>query len=122
MSKYYFSTRLKELRKERNLTIVQLSKELDCSKSIISYWENAEKEPTLSALVSISNFFQVSIDDLTGVDSYIDYNDTLSKIERKLIDNFRTMRPDLQDNFIQMAETLAQTSDAMKRKIRKKKN
>ena len=117
-----FSSRLHDLRKERNLTIVQLSKELNCSKSIISYCEHGTKEPTLSALVSISNFFQVSIDDLIGVDNRIEYTDTLSRKEWTIIDNFRIMRPELQDNFISMSHTLAKSSDSMKRKTQKKKN
>ena len=72
--------------------------------------------------ISISNFFQVSIDDLIGVDNRIEYTDTLSRKEWTIIDNFRIMRPELQDNFISMSHTLAKSSDSMKRKTQKKKN
>ena len=63
-----FGERLRYLRKERNLGQVQLAKELDVGKSIISSWELGICEPTLSNLVTIAKFFEVSIDYLAGLE------------------------------------------------------
>ena len=63
-----FGERLRYLRQERNLGQIQLAKELDVGKSIISLWECGECEPTLSKLVSIAKFFGVSIDYLAGLE------------------------------------------------------
>ena len=63
-----FGERLRELRQERNLGQVQLAKELDVGKSIISSWELGVCEPTLSRLVVIAKFFGVSIDYLAGLE------------------------------------------------------
>lgn len=63
-----FGERLKNLRLENNLGQIQLAKELDVGKSIISLWEQGKCEPTLSKLIVIARFFGVSIDYLAGLE------------------------------------------------------
>ena len=63
-----FGCRLRELRKEKNIGQIELAKNLGVGKSIISLWENDECEPTLSKLIAISAFFNVSIDYLAGLE------------------------------------------------------
>ena len=66
--KEVFSEPLRELRQERGLGQVQLAKELDVGKSIISLWELGKCEPTLSKLIAMARFFGVSIDYLAGLE------------------------------------------------------
>ena len=47
---------------------MQLAKELDVGKSIISLWELGKCEPTLSKLIAMAHFFGVSIDYLAGLE------------------------------------------------------
>ena len=61
-----FNEILRLLRKEHKLTYEQLSQEIGYSKAIIGFWENGQKQPTLSALIALANFFNVSIDYLAG--------------------------------------------------------
>ena len=63
-----FGEKLKALRTEKGLGQVQLAKELQVSKSIISLWETGGSEPTLSNLAKIAAYFNVSIDYLAGID------------------------------------------------------
>ena len=63
-----FCERLKELRQEKWIGQVQLARELDVGKSIISLWELGKCEPTLSKLVAMSRYFGVSIDYLAGLE------------------------------------------------------
>ncbi len=63
-----FGERLIQLRKEKNLGQVELAKQLKVGKSIISLWEQNKCEPTLSKLIAIAKFFDVSIDYLAGID------------------------------------------------------
>ena len=63
-----FCERLKELRTERGLGQIQLAKELDVGKSVISLWELGKCEPTLSKLIAMARFFGVSIDYLAGLE------------------------------------------------------
>jgi len=95
-----FSENLKMLRKQENLTIVELSARIGYSKSIISYWEKDIKEPTLSALMKIAEYFCISIDELTGASDYYSWNPLFSEFtweERKMIQDYRALSPDFQN-------------------------
>lgn len=64
-----FGEKLCALRLERGIGQIQLAKELDVGKSVISLWEQDKCEPTLSKLVSMAHFFGVSIDYLAGLEN-----------------------------------------------------
>ena len=66
--KEVFSEPLRELRQERGLGQIQLAKELDVGKSVISLWELGKCEPTLSKLIAMARFFGVSIYYLAGLE------------------------------------------------------
>ena len=61
-----FSERLKELRIENNLSQTELAKKTDISQSAIAKWELGKTEPSASALLTLSLFFDVSVDYLIG--------------------------------------------------------
>ena len=61
-----FKESLLELRKERGVGQVELARAIGVSKGIVSLWENGKREPTLSNLLALSDFFQVSLDYLVG--------------------------------------------------------
>ena len=60
----YFAHNLKMLRKEKGLSQPQLAKELNVSKGMISFWENEVCEPTISNVIVVAQFFNISIDEL----------------------------------------------------------
>ncbi len=61
-----FSDRLKELRADKNIGQVELSKKINVSKGIISLWENGLREPSMQCLIALADFFDCSIDYLVG--------------------------------------------------------
>ena len=63
-----FKTILRELRHEKNISQIELAKQIGVGKSIISLWERGDCEPTLSKLIALSKFFNVSIDYLAGIE------------------------------------------------------
>lgn len=70
MNNKSFSTRLKSLRQEKQITGEQLGKHLNVTKTAVSYWENGKNFPGEDMLVEIANFFGVSIDYLLGNSDY----------------------------------------------------
>ena len=58
--------RLKELREQRRLNQEGLAMELNVS-TISSAYEIGERTPDLETLISIANFFSVSLDYITGL-------------------------------------------------------
>ena len=62
-----FAENFKTLRLEKGLGQEKLSKELKVSKGIISLWENGLREPSMSSLILVARYFDVSIDWLVGL-------------------------------------------------------
>ena len=58
--------RLKELREEKSLNQQGLAMKLNVSQSTVSYYETGERKPDLDALIQLADFFDVSMDYLTG--------------------------------------------------------
>lgn len=63
-----FGQRLIELRAEKKLSQHALALELGVGKSVISLWELDKADPTLTNLIKIAEFFDVSIDYLAGLE------------------------------------------------------
>lgn len=60
-------TKLKELRKINNLSMDKLGKEINVSSGEISDIENGKKkDPRISTLIKIADYFDVSLDELNG--------------------------------------------------------
>lgn len=62
----FFSTRLKQLRKDRNMKQEQVAKLVGVNKSAISAYENDLRKPSYRVLVRLSNLYGVSTDYLLG--------------------------------------------------------
>ncbi|MGV9349438.1 helix-turn-helix domain-containing protein [Streptomyces spiralis] len=58
--------RLKRLRTERNVTLVELSEATGISKSTLSRLESGQRRPSLELLLPISHAHQVPLDELVG--------------------------------------------------------
>lgn len=64
-----FSNRLRELRREKQLTQEDLAKALKISKSAISMYENGNREPDFETLEAIADYFNVDMNYLLGKQS-----------------------------------------------------
>ena len=61
-----FADRLKELRKEKNMTQVQLAEILGVSKGTIAMWEIGKREPNFETINQLSDIFDRRIDYILG--------------------------------------------------------
>ena len=62
-----FKNILKDLRLEKGLGQTELASAIGVSKGIISLWENGLREPNMYSLIVLSQFFNISIDELVGL-------------------------------------------------------
>lgn len=60
--------RIKELRLEKEMTLLALSKAIGVDKHAIIYWEQEVNEPKASYIVRLAQFFGVSTDYLLGLE------------------------------------------------------
>lgn len=58
--------RLRELRKERNISQLKLAIDLNMNQNTISRYENLEREADYKTLILFADYFNVSIDYLLG--------------------------------------------------------
>lgn len=54
--------RLKQLRKQRNITQLKLAMDLNMNQNTISRYETGEREAGYNELIKIADYFNVSID------------------------------------------------------------
>lgn len=58
--------RLKQLRKERNISQLKLALDLNMNQNSISRYENLEREADYETLIKFADYFNVSLDFLLG--------------------------------------------------------
>ena len=79
----YFNEKLKELRKNKNITQDELAEKLYVSRTAVSKWESGKGYPSIETLKDLAKFYDISIDDLLSNDELIDISiDNMNK-ERK---------------------------------------
>lgn len=77
-----FADRLKMLRKERGISQEQLCADLNLGKSTIFSYEAEGRQPNFKTLVSLAEYFYVSVDFLLGV---TDVRDRYTDVERAIL-------------------------------------
>lgn len=63
-----FKDRLKELRKSRDLSQAELAEKIGVSVGLIGMYENGQRNPSKEKMEVIADFFNVSLDYITGKD------------------------------------------------------
>ena len=58
--------RIRELRAEKNVTQQEIADKLGVSRQVFANWENEINQPDLKMLISLAEFFSVTVDYLLG--------------------------------------------------------
>ena len=61
-----FSENLKLLRQAKGVTQTALAQYLNTTLKSVSHWETGYTEPSISQLIAIADYFDVSLDELLG--------------------------------------------------------
>lgn len=62
---------LKNIRMQRNLNQQKVAMDLNISREALSYYENGKREPSLSLLLEMSKYFNVSINYLITGEEFV---------------------------------------------------
>ena len=82
--------RLKEIRKEKNISQGQLAKGIGVDVSSISYWESGTYEPKATYIYKMALFLNVSADYLLGIED--ETGRRIYNISNTIHDNHGTIR------------------------------
>lgn len=85
--KVYFGENLKCLRKQKGMTQESLARAIGVSFQTISKWERGETYPDIGLLPAIASFFEITVDELLGIDKSVNEE----KI-KTIIDKYDNMR------------------------------
>ena len=103
--------KIRELRVEKNISMLELAAAINVSDAAISNWENDINEPKASYLVRLANYFGCTVDYLLGREDDVGnvsvMGAELNASEQKLIDCYRSLTEDGKSAFIAMAENVA---------------
>lgn len=80
MTSLELGDRYTKLRESKNLSIAQLSKEINCNQKTISFYENGTREMPRTVLLKYSEFFDVSVDYLLGLTNVKTFNSTIRDV------------------------------------------
>lgn len=63
-----FAARLKELREEKGVSMIELARAIGVSDAAVCKWENGIAEPKLGYIIRLAEYFDCSIDYMSGND------------------------------------------------------
>lgn len=95
--------RLKELREQKKITQTQLAKEINIHMITYTRYENGLREPNLETLIKLANYYGVTLDYLVDREFANEFG-YLNEIEKKMLENFRKLTPEVQIKFADKIE------------------
>ena len=63
---------LKEIRKRRNIKLLEVSEYLCCTPNVYGRYENGTRKPSVDVLLKLSKLYGVSVDYLIGNEEFFD--------------------------------------------------
>ena len=97
-----FRDRLKELRVQTKLSQAQLSTRLGYGKSTLGAWELGRTQPGIEGLITLANYFNVTVDYLIGKSDFsvTPQHQNMMEVfpyERQVIKAYRALAPSQQE-------------------------
>ena len=110
-----FEENLKKLRSLRGISQATLAEALNVSTGLIGMYEAGKRKPSYEMLETIADYFNVSIDYLTGKESsslyYLAPEDILNDQERDFVAEYRKMPAANRELVLQMMKELNKNVD-----------
>ncbi len=82
-----FNVILRKLRKENNLTQKELGYKIGCTQSMIAQWEMDMCEPTETYIKRLAVFFDITSDELLGIETKSEKEQIKMQINKSVIVN-----------------------------------
>ena len=107
--------RIRDLRKQRNITMKQLGNIVGLAESTISQYETGKRQPDYETLLKLGEYFEVSVGYLLGAEQNKkptpDNEDGLNEEKRKFIEKVSQMDDDVIAALNQLADKIISQRD-----------
>ena len=101
---------LSKIRDCQGYTQTEVAKALNVARNTVSQWENSKRDPDCETLLKLSNFFNVSIDELLGNDKFINNSGLYIPAEKKATVELLLNLPNLSNEHLEVIQMLSQLS------------
>lgn len=116
--------KIKQLRIEKELTQSELAKMLNVKKTTLGAWERGTNEPPLFYVIKLADYFNVTIDYLTGREEedgrIIVQELELPSDEKKVLEKYRILPPELKAVSYEYIKSLGNLNEEFN--IKRKRN
>ena len=102
----YIGSRIRELRKEKNLIQAQLASELNLSQQTLSRYENGSTQIPYAELLRLVEYFKTPIEYFFGMDIQ-----EVSEDEIRLVAYYRTLNSSMQCKVLNIVKLLSDDSE-----------
>ncbi len=113
---------IKTERLNKNLTQKELAEQLGVTQDSISLWEKGKRIPDTQYILSMCKIFEISADYFLGLDddfgtrTVAPIKESYTAEERQLIDDYRTLSPNLKKMVKDTIKTFTTSEENTKRK------
>ncbi len=76
-----FAQRLRELRKNKDITQIEFARQFNIATGTIGMWETGKRQPDYDTLLNIAKYFDVSVDYLLGKEDGPTLDEQLDGVE-----------------------------------------
>lgn len=108
--------KLKELRKEKNITQTDIANALNITQKSYSFYERGEREPNLKMLIDLSNFFNVTVDYILGQEKEKLYS--INDEEYKIIKKYKKLNDNNKGKIEERIDTLLENQQDEEAKMK----
>ena len=106
MTHLTFGEKLRLLREEKNEKQIIVAKNLSCSANMISYYELDKREPDLTMLTKLCDYYDVSADFLLNRTKHMQqyHNSGLSQMQMDLLAAFDTLPQKYKEDILRITK------------------
>lgn len=104
MTHLSLADRLKKLRTAKHYTQSYVSSQLHITRSSYSNYETGTRTPSLESLIKLAQFYNITMDSLTGLSVSRAHTVPLSNDELSLLDIYRALTLESQKEILSFAE------------------
>lgn len=106
------SKKMKELRKEKNITQDEIAKKIHISTRQYNSYETGQRTPTIQVLIDLANYYNVTLDYITGNEKKR-LEPTTNK-ERQILMKYRQLKKEYQKKIEERIDTLQEIQNEKK--------